>query len=235
MRPCRPRRRQHLRVHRRSAQGVDRHDPRARRTPHGRRRGSWSRDAWPSAMATSSPPHCPRSTRSPASACRSARRPTPLGAPKLIPVRRRRCRARPAQPAAAEVGRRRGRTSRSPKAATARAGSARSRRSAGRNAAATSSRSSPRSTQLEAREIVLVAQDLASYGKDRPGELGAGSIVPARRGGRRRTDWVRLLYLYPSDLYRRADRRDLRDRCAVLRPLAAAREQAAAAPDAPVG
>ena len=32
--------------------------------------------------------------------------------------------------------------------------------------------------QLEAREIVLVAQDLASYGKDRPGELGAGSIVP---------------------------------------------------------
>ena len=31
--------------------------------------------------------------------------------------------------------------------------------------------------QLEAREIVLVAQDLASYGKDRPDELGAGSIV----------------------------------------------------------
>lgn len=31
--------------------------------------------------------------------------------------------------------------------------------------------------QLEAKEIVLVAQDLASYGKDRPDELGAGSIV----------------------------------------------------------
>src|SRR5436190_3320261 len=32
--------------------------------------------------------------------------------------------------------------------------------------------------ELQAREIVLVAQDLASYGKDRPDELGAGSIVP---------------------------------------------------------
>src|SRR5687767_10347351 len=32
--------------------------------------------------------------------------------------------------------------------------------------------------ELGAREIVLVAQDLASYGKDRPGDLGAGSIVP---------------------------------------------------------
>jgi ribosomal protein S12 methylthiotransferase len=59
--------------------------------------------------------------------------------------------------------------------------------------------------QLGAREIVLVAQDLASYGKDRPDELGAGSIVPlvravterTRRGGE---GWVRLLYLYPSDL-----------------------------------
>ena len=51
----------------------------------------------------------------------------------------------------------------------------------------------------------------------------------------RSTDRVRLLYLYPSDLHRRADRRDLRVRCAVLRPVAPAREQAAAAPDAPVG
>ena len=32
--------------------------------------------------------------------------------------------------------------------------------------------------QLGRQEIVLVAQDLASYGKDRPGELGAGAIVP---------------------------------------------------------
>ena len=54
--------------------------------------------------------------------------------------------------------------------------------------------------ELQAREIVLVAQDLASYGKDRPEELGAGSIVPLIRAVADRTDWVRLLYLYPSDL-----------------------------------
>ena len=54
--------------------------------------------------------------------------------------------------------------------------------------------------QLEAREIVLIAQDLASYGKDRPGELGAGSIVPLVQAVAERADWVRLLYLYPSDL-----------------------------------
>jgi ribosomal protein S12 methylthiotransferase len=54
--------------------------------------------------------------------------------------------------------------------------------------------------QLEVREIVLVAQDLASYGKDRPDELGAGSIVPLVRAVSERVDRVRLLYLYPSDL-----------------------------------
>jgi ribosomal protein S12 methylthiotransferase len=54
--------------------------------------------------------------------------------------------------------------------------------------------------ELAAREIVLVAQDLASYGKDVPAELGAGSIVPLVRAVAERTDRVRLLYLYPSDL-----------------------------------
>ena len=54
--------------------------------------------------------------------------------------------------------------------------------------------------ELAAREIVLVAQDLASYGKDRPTELGAGSIVGLVRSVAERTDRVRLLYLYPSDL-----------------------------------
>ena len=54
--------------------------------------------------------------------------------------------------------------------------------------------------QLEAREIVLIAQDLASYGKDRPDDLGAGSIVPLVKAVTAATDWVRLLYLYPSDL-----------------------------------
>jgi ribosomal protein S12 methylthiotransferase len=54
--------------------------------------------------------------------------------------------------------------------------------------------------QLDAQEIVLVAQDLASYGKDRPDELGAGSIVPLVKAVSAVATWTRLLYLYPSDL-----------------------------------
>ncbi len=54
--------------------------------------------------------------------------------------------------------------------------------------------------QLEAQEIVLVAQDLASYGKDRPDELGAGSIVALVDAVSEVAPWTRLLYLYPSDL-----------------------------------
>lgn len=54
--------------------------------------------------------------------------------------------------------------------------------------------------QLQAKEIVLVAQDLASYGKDRPDVLGAGSIVPLVKQVAELVDRVRLLYLYPSDL-----------------------------------
>jgi ribosomal protein S12 methylthiotransferase len=53
--------------------------------------------------------------------------------------------------------------------------------------------------ELEAAEIVLVAQDLASYGKDVAG-MGAGSIVPLVRAVAARVPRVRLLYLYPSDL-----------------------------------
>ncbi len=49
------------------------------------------------------------------------------------------------------------------------------------------------------QEIVLVAQDLASYGKDVPG-MGAGSIVPLVRAVSARVARTRLLYLYPSDL-----------------------------------
>lgn len=54
--------------------------------------------------------------------------------------------------------------------------------------------------ELQAKEIVLVAQDLASYGKDRPGELGAGSIVPLVRAVSAKVPRTRFLYLYPSDL-----------------------------------
>ncbi|MGB1382224.1 MAG: radical SAM protein, partial [Ilumatobacteraceae bacterium] len=55
-------------------------------------------------------------------------------------------------------------------------------------------------SETGAREIVLVAQDLASFGTDRPSELGAGSIVPLVREVGQLVDRVRLLYLYPSDL-----------------------------------
>jgi len=54
--------------------------------------------------------------------------------------------------------------------------------------------------QLQVNEVVLVAQDLASYGKDRPNELGAGAIVALVRAVSERVPWTRLLYLYPSDL-----------------------------------
>lgn len=51
---------------------------------------------------------------------------------------------------------------------------------------------------LGAREIVLVAQDLASFGRDQG--VGDKAIVPLVEAVAARTDWVRLLYLYPSDL-----------------------------------
>lgn len=51
--------------------------------------------------------------------------------------------------------------------------------------------------ELEVREVVLVAQDLASYGKDHDRR---GAIVPLVEAVAARVDRVRLLYLYPSDL-----------------------------------
>ncbi|MDQ3570429.1 MAG: 30S ribosomal protein S12 methylthiotransferase RimO [Actinomycetota bacterium] len=52
---------------------------------------------------------------------------------------------------------------------------------------------------LGVSEVVLVAQDLASYGRDVAG-LGAGAIVPLIRAVAERAARTRLLYLYPSDL-----------------------------------
>jgi len=52
--------------------------------------------------------------------------------------------------------------------------------------------------QLGAQEIVLVAQDLASFGRDQG--IGERSIVPLIEAVQVHTRWVRLLYLYPSDL-----------------------------------
>jgi ribosomal protein S12 methylthiotransferase len=51
---------------------------------------------------------------------------------------------------------------------------------------------------LQAREIVLVAQDLAAFGRDQG--VGERSIVPLVRAVAARVDRTRLLYLYPSDL-----------------------------------
>lgn len=48
------------------------------------------------------------------------------------------------------------------------------------------------------REIVLVAQDLASYGRDQG--VGTKSLVPLLDAVAGRIERVRLLYLYPSDL-----------------------------------
>jgi len=48
------------------------------------------------------------------------------------------------------------------------------------------------------REVVLVAQDLASYGRDQG--TGTKDIVPLVEAVADRVDRVRLLYLYPSDL-----------------------------------
>jgi ribosomal protein S12 methylthiotransferase len=52
---------------------------------------------------------------------------------------------------------------------------------------------------LQAVEIVLVAQDLASYGKD-DSSLGAGAIVDLVKAVSAEVPRTRLLYLYPSDL-----------------------------------
>ena len=54
---------------------------------------------------------------------------------------------------------------------------------------------------LGAQEVVLVAQDLASYGRDLGGrDSGERAIVGLVRAVAERVERVRLLYLYPSDL-----------------------------------
>lgn len=52
--------------------------------------------------------------------------------------------------------------------------------------------------QLDVREIVMVAQDLASYGRDQG--KGTKALVPLVAEASKLVDRVRLLYLYPSDL-----------------------------------
>ena len=52
---------------------------------------------------------------------------------------------------------------------------------------------------MELSEVVLVAQDLASYGKDQEGNQG---ILELYNEVTKMVSWVRLLYLYPSSLNR---------------------------------
>ncbi len=52
--------------------------------------------------------------------------------------------------------------------------------------------------QLQVAEVVLVAQDLAAYGRDQG--QGSRRLVPLMGEVAHRVPWVRLLYLYPSDL-----------------------------------
>jgi ribosomal protein S12 methylthiotransferase len=53
---------------------------------------------------------------------------------------------------------------------------------------------------LAVEEVVLVAQDLASYGRDLPGTRRRRLIEPLVRAVAERVSRVRLLYLYPSEL-----------------------------------
>ena len=52
--------------------------------------------------------------------------------------------------------------------------------------------------QLAVREAVLVAQDLGAYGRD--GSGGKRRITELFEAVSERVEWVRLLYLYPSEL-----------------------------------
>ncbi len=222
----RPRGREHVRLHRGGPAGVDRHRPGARRRRARRAPGSSSPAAWPSATATSWPTRCPRSTPSPASACRSRSR----RKPRRRPVPSLDLLNLPRPPATApwayvKIAEGCDRTCGFCAIPTFR-GPQRSR---------TPTSSSPRSTQLGA------AGDRAR----RPGPgVATGRDVrawaqrvdrAARRGGRaagRPGPAALPLSVRP---HRRADRRHLRHRRALLRPVAAARVEAAAAPDAPLG
>ncbi|MEI7886674.1 MAG: 30S ribosomal protein S12 methylthiotransferase RimO [Actinomycetes bacterium] len=52
--------------------------------------------------------------------------------------------------------------------------------------------------QLEVQEIVLIAQDLAAYGRDQG--VGEKRILSLLEAVSEQVEWVRLLYLYPSEL-----------------------------------
>ncbi len=140
----RPRRRQHLRLHRGRPPGVDRHDPRPRRPAQARRPPGGHRLHGGALRRRARRRPARRSTRSPASGCRSTPPPSPRQRRRWrsdASRRRPSCRASTCSTSPARSRPCRGPTSRSPRAATAPAGSARSPRSGARSAAVTSTRS----------------------------------------------------------------------------------------------
>ena len=218
----RSRRRQHVRLHRGGPPGVDRDrlapgrdapDGRAPRRDrlHGRalRRRAARRPprGRPGGRVRSRPDQRRRADRSAPSPSPSAP-PAPRRTPaRPTPSTSSSCPAR--RPA------RRGPTSRSPRAVTASAASAPSRPSGASSARGRRTRCWPRSTPSSPpapgapplREIVLVAQDLASYGRDRSGPgrrtrtaNGPSPIAALTRAVSARVERTRLLYLYPSGL-----------------------------------
>jgi ribosomal protein S12 methylthiotransferase len=50
-----------------------------------------------------------------------------------------------------------------------------------------------------AKEIILVAQDLGSYGKDRPGEVGLAELIEGI-SRIKAVEWIRLMYVHPASL-----------------------------------
>ena len=93
---------------------------------------------------------------------------------------------------------------------------------------------------LEVSEVVLVAQDLASYGRDQSrrnaredGE--AAGIIELVEAAAKECGRLRLLYLYPSSLTDPLIETVVRHGCALFRSLAPACFRAPAPPDAPVG
>ena len=156
-----------------------------------------------------------------ASACRS---PWPPGDSRRRPGRPAGPVVRSAQPAPSAGPRRPGPTSRWPRVATASAGSAPSRRSGAASGPGPWPTSWPRSSRSGVEEIVLVAQDLASYGRDLglddraepPIErLVRGGVGPGGPDPAALPVSIRAL--------RRSDRRHGCHRLPLLRPVPAAR------------
>ena len=86
---------------------------------------------------------------------------------------------------------------------------------------------------LDVEEVVLVAQDLASYGRDLGGRRRADRVAGRGRGGASAADPAALSVSIRA--HRRSDRRHGCDRLPLFRPVAAARLPTPPAAHAPLG